>query len=436
MKILFIHQNFPGQYKHLVRHLSALPGNEVVFLTQRPNAEMSGVKKIVYKARRTITPGIHRYLSTTEAGVLNGQEVVRVAAELKRRGFTPDVMLGHNGWGEIWYLKDVFPQTPLLGYFEFFYQAVGADVAFDPVYSSPSNLDDGPRTRTKNIGNLIGLDAVDLGQCPTKWQRSVYPARCHSRLRVVHDGVDTCMVVPAPQARLPLPNGRELSAGDEVLTYVARNLEPYRGFPSFMRSLPEILTRRPKAQVVIIGADDVSYGARPPAGTCFREMLLKELGDSLDLSRVHFLGQVPYSIFLRVLQISRAHIYLTYPFVLSWSMLEAMSAECLVIGSRTPPVQEVIRHGENGLLVDFFNTREIAETAVNALAEPAAFAAIRRNARRTVVKRYDLQTVCLPAQLGLLHELGALRQKPGRVRTEKAAPQPVAASVQPELVEG
>jgi glycosyltransferase involved in cell wall biosynthesis len=300
-------------------------------------------------------------------------------------------------------------------------------VGFDPDH--PPSLDDGPRARTRNIGNLIGLDAVDLGQCPTRWQRSVYPDHYHSRLRVVHDGVDTRAVAPNPKARLTLPNGRELSAGDEVLTYVARNLEPYRGFHTFMRSLPEILSRRPKAQAVIVGGDNVSYGAAAPAGTCHREMLLKELGDSLDLSRVHFLGWTPYSTFLNVLQVSRAHVYLTYPFVLSWSMLEAMSAECLVIGSRTPPVQEVISHGENGLLVDFFNTREIAETVVNALGAPAEFATIRRNARRTAVKRYDLHTVCLPAQLGLLHELGTLRRKPARARTEKASPHP-------ELVEG
>jgi glycosyltransferase involved in cell wall biosynthesis len=230
-------------------------------------------------------------------------------------------------------------------------------------------------------------------------------------LRVIHEGIDTRVVAPNAEARLKLPNlERELSSGDEVLTYVARNLEPYRGFVSFMKALPAILERRPQAQVLIVGGDDVSYGQRLPPGKTYREELIKELGDSLDLSRVHFLGKVPYPIFLKVLQISRAHVYLTYPFVLSWSMLEAMSAGCLVIGSRTPPVQEVLRHQDNGLLVDFFAISEIADAIVDALANPSAYQAVRARARRTVIDGYDLQSVTLPAQLRLLREVSETSQ--------------------------
>ncbi len=313
-------------------------------------------------------------------------------------------MLGHNGWGEIWYLKDVFPKTPLIGYFEFFYRTEGADVDFEP--SVAEKFDTAPRIRTKNLGNHLGLEAVDLGQCPTRWQQSLYPERYHSMLRVVHEGIDTRAVAPNPSAKLRLPEGGpELSAGDEVVTYVARNLEPYRGFTSFMKSLPLILARRPKAHVVIVGGDDVSYGARPPAGKSFKQQMLEELGDSLDLTRVHFLGKVPYPVFLTVLQISRAHIYLTYPFVLSWSMLEAMSAGCLIIGSKTPPVEEVIHHQDNGLLVDFFDVEAIAATAVDALANPGAYRATREQARRTIIDTYDLHTLALPAQLRLLKEV-------------------------------
>lgn len=402
MKILFVHQNFPAQYLHLARHLSTLPGNEVVFITQRRDITLPGVRNIVYQPQRPITKEIHHYLRESEAGVLNAQAVTRVALDLKESGFIPDVMLGHNGWGEIWYLKDVFPNTPLIGYFEFFYRFQGADVGFDP--AEPQIFDTAPRIRTKNLGNLIALDAVDMGQTPTQWQRSLYPEQYQTMLHVTHEGIDTQIVAPDPDAHLSLPDaGIELTRDDEVVTYVARNLEPYRGFPSFMRSLPAILEQRPNAQVLVVGGDEVSYGHHLPDGQTHRQRMLAELGSSLDLKRVHFLGKVPYSTFLKILQISRVHVYLTYPFVLSWSMLEAMSAGCLLVASKTAPVEEVICDGENGLLVDFFSAAEISERVVAALeAGRNGYADIRQNARRTIVEKYDLKTICLPAQLNLL----------------------------------
>ncbi|HXA46921.1 MAG TPA: glycosyltransferase family 4 protein [Burkholderiaceae bacterium] len=402
MKVLFVHQNFPGQYLHLARHLGAIEGNEAVFITQRTDADLPGVRKIVYKPAREVTSGVHHYLVETEAGVLNAQNVARVAMALKESGFVPDVMLGHNGWGELWYLKEVFPTTPLIGYFEFFYRHHGADVGFEP--GPPLIFDVGPRIRTKNLGNLLALDAVDYGQCPTKWQKSLYPKEYQSKLHIVHEGIDTQVVAPDPAARFTVPNTDiELTAADEVVTYVSRNLEPYRGFPSFMRSLPAILAQSPNAHVLVVGGDDTSYGPKPANGIPFRTQLLEELDSSIDLKRVHFLGKVPYSSFVKILQISTVHVYLTYPFVLSWSMLEAMSAGCLIVGSSTQPVEEVIRDGENGLLVDIFSPEQIAKRVVDVLADRPAFAAIRANARKTIVENYDLRTICLPAQLRLLN---------------------------------
>jgi glycosyltransferase involved in cell wall biosynthesis len=399
MKILLIHQNFPGQYLHLARFLGSHPEHRVVFITQRNEGTIPGVEKILYQPRRAASQQVHHYLRESEAAVLNAQEVARVAMDLRNTGFVPDVILGHNGWGEIWYLKDVFPNAQLIGYFEFFYRLQGADVGFDP--ADPVTPDTAPRIRTKNLGNLLGLDAADMGQTPTQWQKSVYPSRYHPMLNVIYEGIDTLVAKPAP-ARLTLGSGLEIASGDEIVTYVARNLEPYRGFPTFMRSLPTILASRSKARVLIVGGDEVSYGSRPNGHRNFREQLLKELEGSLDLSRVHFLGRLPYSAYLKVLQVSRVHVYLTYPFVLSTSMLEAMSAGCLVVGSRTPPVEELIRDGENGLLVDFFSPEDVAKRVIEALEDGRAHDAIRQNARDTIVMQYDLHTRCLPAHLSLI----------------------------------
>jgi glycosyltransferase involved in cell wall biosynthesis len=404
MKLLCVHQNFPGQYLHLVRYLGRQSEHQVVFITQRREVALPGVRKIVYKPRRSTSPQVHHYLRESEAAVLNAQEVARVALDLRKSGFIPDVMLGHNGWGEIWYLKDIFPEAPLVGYFEFFYRMQGADVGFDP--SDPVTPDTAPRLRTKNLGNLLALDTADLGQCPTDWQKSGYPRRYHPILNVIHEGIDTETIKPDSGAHLTIGDSKaEFRAGEEIVTYVARNLEPYRGFPSFMRSLPQVLEARPMARVIVVGGDEVSYGARLPPGETFRKRMLAELDGSFDLSRVHFVGKLPYPTYIKVLQISRVHVYLTYPFVLSWSMLEAMAAGVLIIGSRTPPVEEVIQHAGNGLLVDFFSPEQIADRVIEALEDERSFVSIRRNARQTIIDRYDLRTICLPAQLRLLNML-------------------------------
>jgi glycosyltransferase involved in cell wall biosynthesis len=401
VRILFTHQNFPGQYKNLLKHLASQRGNELVFLTQRHNYAMRGVKQIVYRPARKPAQSTHPYLRSFEAAILTAQSVWRVATKLKREGFRPDLLIGHNGWGETLFLKDVFPDVPLLGYFEFFYSSSGSDMNFDPEF--PNDTDALLRTRILNSANLVGLEAADHGQTPTRWQRDQYPRRYHDMISIVHEGIDTDAVKPDPQAWVALKaRGTRLQSGDEVVTYVARNLEPYRGFHVFMRALPEILKRRPKAHVLIVGGDEISYGKALPKGQTYRKKLLAEVGQDLDLARVHFLGRIPYPLFLKVLQVSAAHVYLTYPFVLSWSMLEAMAAGCVVIGSRTPPVEEVIAHEQSGLLVDFFSTRQIADAVDAVLDHPDRMEAVRVRARETIVGRYDLATICLPGQLELV----------------------------------
>ncbi len=413
----------PSEFPRPIFAVGAISGrtrkHQVVFITQRDEGSLPGVTKVVYKPRRGISVQTHHYLRDAEAAVLNAQEVARIATDLRNSGFHPDVMLGHNGWGEIWYLKDIFPDTPLVGYLEFFYRMHGADVGFDP--NDPVTPDTAPRLRTKNLGNLLALDTCDFGQTPTNWQKSVYPPRYHRNMHVIHEGIDSRIAIPNPDARAKITqDGPELAAGDEVVTYVSRSLEPYRGFRTFMRSLPAILAARPNARVLIVGADGVSYGAPPTGPLNYRQQMLEELGDSLDLSRVHFLGKVSYEAFLRLLQISRVHVYLTYPFVLSWSMLEAMSAGCLVVGSRTQPVEEVIQHGANGLLVDFFSPTEVAQRVIEALEDRRAHDSIRQNARQTILDQYDLHSVCLPAHLRLLATISGVTDLPTTIRSAAA----------------
>jgi glycosyltransferase involved in cell wall biosynthesis len=399
MRFLFIHQNFPGQYVHIARHL-AQRGHEVSFVTQPRAAEIAGVRKFEYRPVPCHS-NTHDYVRDLETGIANGLAVASVCQWLARDGYIPDIVIGHNGWGEILFVKDVWPQVPLLGYFEFFYRPRESDIDFDAEF--PAEADAAMRLRMRNAVNLLGFEAADWGQTPTQWQRSQYPQRCRDRIAIVHEGVDTDLVRPDETARLWLTNGLRLSPGQEIVTYSARDLEPYRGFHVFMRALPKVLRERPQAQVLIAGGNGVSYGRRPQHAATYRGQLLAELGNAIDLRRVHFLGRLPYRQYLAVLQISSVHVYLTYPFVLSWSLLEAMSSGCLVIASRTPPVEEVISDGVNGQLVDFFDEEGLADHIVTALAEGDD--SLRKAARETVIGRYDLQSVCLPAYLGLLNTL-------------------------------
>ncbi len=411
MRVLFVHQNFPGQYLQLAPALAAR-GDEVVALAIEGKKPSRGVRIITYKPRRGSSESIHPWVADIETKVIRGEAAARAALELRNRGFVPDVICAHPGWGEALFLKDVFPKTRMLSFVEFYYRAEGADFGFDPEFAE-DDVAARCRLRMKNANSLLNLDAADWCVTPTEWQRSTVPAYRRDRLTVIHDGIDTEHVKPDPKAVVRLArSGLTLKLGDEVVTFVARNLEPYRGFHVFMRALPEIQKRRPNAVVLIVGGDDVSYGKRLPQGETWRRKMLVEVGDRLDMRRVRFVGRISYKDFVAMLQVSAAHVYLTYPFVLSWSMLEAMSAGCLVIGSATPPVQEVIRDGDNGLLMDFFSPPAIAEAVDRVLSHPDRMGDIRWRARRTVIERYDLRAVCLPRHIALVDAVAGGRLPP------------------------
>ncbi|BCM81778.1 glycosyltransferase [Methylobacterium indicum] len=405
MRVLFVHQNFPGQYRHIAPALAARPSAEVVALGINPAPTLPGVRHLRYAVAGRSTPGIHPPAASFETATLRGEAAARAALALKAEGFCPDVICGHSGWGETLFLKDVWPRARLLTFAEFFYSATGADTGFDPEF--PGAEGDAFRTRARNAAQLLAFEASDRLVSPTAWQASRIPAVFRDRLTVIHDGIDTDLLRPDPRVRITLGRDRlSLGVGDEVVTFVNRNLEPYRGYHSFMRALPEILRRRPKARAVIVGGSDTSYGAKPPAGRTWRDIFLDEVRADLDLSRVHFVGNIPYRDYVDLLRVSMVHVYLTYPFVLSWSMLEAMALGACIVGSATPPVEEVIRHRRNGLLVDFFSRRAIAEAVVSVLADPAAVAPLRAAARETALS-YDLERVCLPAHLRLIEAVAA-----------------------------
>ncbi|MDX2229877.1 MAG: glycosyltransferase family 4 protein [Leptolyngbyaceae cyanobacterium bins.349] len=400
MRILFLHSNFPAQFRHLATVLANDPAHEVVFGTMRPEGSIPGVKKALYKPARDVSPQTHHYVRSLESAVLQGQAVCRLGQGLKANGFEPDVIYGHSGWGPPLFMKDVFPKAKLLCYFEWYYQAHGSDCDFDP--SEPLQFDDELRIRLKNAPILQDLVSCDRGLCPTHWQRQQFPPEFQPKLTVMHDGVDTSFFQPNPGAKLVLPTlNLNLSQVDELVTYVGRGMEPYRGFPQFMEAVAIIQKRRPQCHVVVVGEDRVAYGKPLPDGKTYKQLMLETL--PLDLSRLHFTGPLPYSQYLQVLQASSVHIYLTRPFVLSWSMLEAMSAGCLVLGSSTPPVQEVIQDGVNGLLVDFFAPAVIADRVDEVFAHRDRMAALRMKARATIQEQYDLAKR-LPEQLQWLLE--------------------------------
>ena len=396
MKVLFVHQNFPGQFLRLAPELQRR-GHECLALTDGQNKRPSAVPVVRYKHDPVaVDPAATRlgrnYTQMSDRGVT----AARAACQLRdTKGYVPEVIIGHSGWGETLFLKEVWPSARLIVYAEFYYRGQGADVGFDPEFNPPS-FDQVmiAQGRAAHLGQAL-LHADD-GLSPTEWQANSFPAPLRKLIDVIHDGIDTDVLVPNGDAAFTLPNGTVLRAGDEVLTFVNRNLEPYRGYHIFMRALPAVMAARPDVQVVIVGGDEVSYGAPPKGAKGWKDRILAEVEGKIDMARVHFLGRVPYDQFTALMQITRVHAYLTYPFVLSWSMLEAMSAGALIVGSRTAPVQEVINHGKNGLLVDFFDVGGWALVLAHALGNPQEYGHLRLAARQTILDRFDLRSQSLP----------------------------------------
>jgi glycosyltransferase involved in cell wall biosynthesis len=400
MRILFIHQNFPGQFGHLASAL-AQRGDEVIALRIENRANLAGIKILQYQPSRSNTQNIPPLLLDTESKIIRGESCFIALQKLYKQGYIPDIIYAHPGWGESLFIKDIWPTVPLINFFEFFYKSRGADFGFDPEF--PTNSEDLLRLKTKNLVNLMSLELCDAGISPTEWQKSLQPLAYQSKIHVIHDGINTDIAKPNDEfISLKIPSiNQTFTSNDEIVTFINRNLEPYRGYHNFIRSIPEIMRERRNVKIIIVGDDRVGYGTTPKFGT-WREQFLNEVKSEIDLNRIHFLGKLNYTDLIKTLQISSAHVYLTYPFVLSWSMLDAMSTGCLVIGSNTPPVTEVLKDSFNGLLVDFFSPNDIAKTVIKVLKNPEKFKSIRHQARKSILENYDLKSICLPKQINLL----------------------------------
>ena len=410
MKLLIVHQNMPGQYRELLNWIVDVAArgqkHEVVFLTQREKVQApEGVTKILYRPHHRPKDDAYGLSKVWEESTGAGfGAVAALAKHEKETGFRPDLIIGHTGWGEMLFLKQLWPDVPVLGFFEYFYRMEGGPVGFDPAEKVT------PHTKfileARNSVPYAALHQVDRLTAPTQWQADRFPPAFHPNMYVCHDGIRTDRLKPDPDVTLQLGRlGKPLSRDDEIFTYVARNMESMRGFQTYMRALPKILEARPNARALILGGSSVSYGKKTDTEGGFRAEMEAEVGHLIDWDRVHFLGSVPYDKFVEVIQISRCHIYLTMPFVLSWSLLESMSMEATIVASDVAPVREALNHDKTGLLVDFFDPDALASTVSDVLAAPSNYAHLGPAARKHVVETYDFHSVCLPRHLAEMNAL-------------------------------
>ncbi|MBS0253969.1 MAG: glycosyltransferase [Proteobacteria bacterium] len=414
--IVFIHQNMPGQFRYLAQALARLPDTRVWFVTRREGVTLPGVTSVVYRLPDEPGKSAEPLARAFEGSARFARGAAGAALDLRRKGVRPALVFVHPGWGEGLLIRDVWPQARIVSYAEYYYQPVGGDIGFDPLF--PATAPGFFNARMMNANLLLAHEAADVLLAPTHWQASRHPDLLQGRIEVIFDGVDTARVTPDPAARFALPGGRELTRADEVITYVARNLEPHRGYHQFIRSLPMLLAARPRAEVVIVGGEEVSYSPLPRDGSAsWKAKLAAEVDLGVGAARVHHLGKLAYADYLSLLRVSAAHVYLTYPFVLSWSFMEAMAAGCLMVASDTAPVREVARHGENALLFPFFDGAAMVATISAAIDDRRRGEALRAAARATVVERYDLQ-LCLRRQLELVQRL--LAQGPRRLPGDAA----------------
>ena len=401
--ILIVHQNFPGQFPHIADALLAR-GDRVAAIGGKTARARPGIDFRRWSTQRGTAKDVFDPATRAEADIIRGTAALTAAMQLKRDGFAPDVILGHPGWGETLFLKEVWPEARIILFGEMLYRSHGGDLNFDPEFGEES-MARNVRAHAKNATQVLAFAYADRIVCPTPFQASSFPASLQGMIHVIHEGVDISHAQRRPDASLTLPDGRKLDRHTPVITFVNRTFEPLRGFHIFMRALPAFLDACPEAEVVLIGQAALSgYGGESPNGKDWKSFLLDELGDRLDMARVHFVGKVAHSALIDAFSIARAHVYYTYPFVLSWSLVEAMAAECVILASDVAPVQDAITNGVEGVLLPFFDVAALSDTLIRAVREPEAFVDMGAAARKRALSDYD-QARGTAAWLALIDEL-------------------------------
>ncbi len=420
-----MHRNFLAQFKNLIKELAKDSSNKICFITNNDEDKIAGVRKIVYKideknCSRMGSPNCLKYFNEA---ILHAQAASACASALKKEGFIPDIIYAHS-WGPSTFIKDYFPNVPLICYFEWFYNPKNTDFDF---FIKEHSLEDKMNLRCKNANILMDLASCDAGITPTEWQKSQFPKEFQDKITVIHDGIDTqickgvnnldscsdstrhCETLSLDSDKIcpPKQSCTTLTKKDKILTYATRGMEAYRGFPEFMMAASVLMKKYPDLQVYIAGEDKAFYGPNLP-DTTYKTVLLEKL--DFDKSRLHFTGKLDYQDYIKLLQSSTVHVYSTCPFVLSWSILEAMACGCAVVASNTQPVQEVIKDGENGLLFDFFNVSQLVEKIDFAFNNPEKMKEISYNARKTVVENYSLDKI-MPKQLEFLDKINVIAEQ-------------------------
>lgn len=398
--VLFVHNNFPGQFGFIAQRLRA-DGHRCAAIASETGRALEGIELVKWSANRGTTGGILPSAVRIEADLIRGGAAAEAALALKARGFGPKLIIGHPGWGETTYMREVFPEARQIVYAEYYYRSEGGDVGFDPEFSpdteSPHLL------YAKNAGMTLAFGEAEAIVAPTPFQRSLLPGIFRERTQVIHEGIDTALVQRHSTPKLTTASGKVIDGSRPLITFINRRFEPLRGFHIFMRALPKFMAAVPDADVVVIGADEAGgYGRPATGGKTWGQLLFAEVADRLDRSRIHFVGRIPHPLMIEALSLSTAHVYYTYPFVLSWSLLEAMAAESFVIGSDTAPVRDAITDGKDGLLLDFFDVDALSNALIEACRDPQKFAPMRKAARQTILARYDRATIGEPAWLRLV----------------------------------
>lgn len=414
MRILFVHQNFPAQFKHLAPALAAR-GDEVVAIGMRNHGGettppptgllLSGVRYYRSAGKYNTAKDGHPWSRDFDSKVIRGEATMQVAMKLADAGFTPDAIVAHPAWGEAIFLPEVWPDVPLGLYCEMMYRTTDCEYDFDPEFPFPLEPRlDRARLAVRSLSQSMLWPVATAGISATAFQASTYPEPMARKITVIHDGIDTDVVKPAHPQPITVDNGQTFNADSEIVTFVNRNLEPLRGYHRFMRALPELQRRRLNAHVFIVGGDGQSYGPAPASGT-WKQQFLDEVKERIDMSRVHFVGNIPYETYLNLMRLSKLHVYLTYPFVASWSLAEAMALGVPIVANDVDPVLEFLTEGETGLLIDFFDGNALVDRACTLLEDRELARKLGSNARELIVRNYDLKTKCLPQQLAWVDAL-------------------------------